>query len=94
MDSVGVTEAFCASAPPALAGIVARARRRCYWNVAHIGNANHDYRRAHRRAIRHLADSGLRALPRVTGMVALSLLGERGHQGLALWRRLRTALGF
>ena len=38
----------------------------------------------------HLRDDGVRALPRVTGMVALSLLGKRGHDLLALARRLRA----
>jgi glycosyltransferase involved in cell wall biosynthesis len=82
-----VTRRFVESAPPNLRGLAEEARRRQHWNAAHINYDNGDHGGARRSALRHLADEGWRALPRVAGMVTLSLLGAQGHELLALWRR-------
>jgi glycosyltransferase involved in cell wall biosynthesis len=86
-----VTRRFIETAPPALQGVAERARRRRHWNAAHINYDNRDHAEARRSAWRHLGDDGWRALPRVSGLTALSLLGDRGHKVLALWRRFRAA---
>jgi hypothetical protein len=86
-----VTRRFVETAPPELRPVAEQARRRRHWNAAHINYDNRDHAAARRSALHHLADDGWRAVPRVGGMVALSLLGDRGHDILALWRRLRAA---
>ncbi|HVU52752.1 MAG TPA: glycosyltransferase family 2 protein [Polyangia bacterium] len=86
-----VTRRFGETAPPDLRELAERARRRQHWNAAHINYDNRDHVAARRSALRHLSDDGWRALPRVAGMVTLSLLGDRGHDLLALWRRARSA---
>jgi hypothetical protein len=86
-----VTRRFAETAPAALRGLADQARRRQHWNAAHINYDNGDHVEARRSALRHLADEGPRALPRVAGMVTLSLLGAPGHKLLALWRGARSA---
>jgi glycosyltransferase involved in cell wall biosynthesis len=88
-DMIKITNDFCASAPPEMSDIVQRARQRMYWNAAHSSYYNRDHVEARRSAARHLRDAGWRAAPRVAGMVALSLLGERGHDVLDAWRKLK-----
>jgi GT2 family glycosyltransferase len=88
-NMVEVTTRFAATAPAELQPVAERARRRRHWNAAHINYDNRDYLAARQSALQHLADGGWRALPRVAGMVSLSLLGERGRDVLALWRKLR-----
>ena len=87
-----MTKRFIDSAPPELREVAERARRRQHWNAAHINYDNRDHVEARRSALRHLVDDGWRALPRVAGMVTLSLLGDPGHELLALWRRGKTAV--
>jgi glycosyltransferase involved in cell wall biosynthesis len=87
-----MTKRFMDTAPPELRDVAERARRRQHWNAAHINYDNRDHAEARRSALRHLADDGPRALPRVAGMVTLSLLGESGHKLLALWRSRRPAV--
>jgi hypothetical protein len=41
-------------------------------------------------AVRHLLDDGWNAVPRVAGMIGLSLLGEPGHRILAGWRKMKA----
>jgi hypothetical protein len=82
-----VTKRFVENVPPSLQGLAEQARRRRHWNAAHINYDNRDHVEARRSALRHLGDDGWRALPRVAGMVTLSLLGDPGHELLALWRR-------
>lgn len=90
-DMLLVTQEFLDSASADQQSLAERARRRRYWNAAHISYDNRDHDESRRNAIRHLADDGWRALPRVTGMVALSLLGDHGHKLLALSRRMRAS---
>jgi glycosyltransferase involved in cell wall biosynthesis len=92
-DMLEVTRRFIETAPPELRPVAERARRRRHWNAAHLNYDNRAHADARRSALRHLADDGWRALPRVTGMVALSFLGGPGHRLLALTRRLRAARG-
>jgi hypothetical protein len=86
-----VTNRFVETAPPDLRPLAERARRRRYWNAAHISYDNRSHAAARQSALRHLVDDGWRALPRVSGMVALSFLGDAGHRILGLTRRLRAA---
>jgi hypothetical protein len=89
-NMMDVTERFIATAPPELQPVAERARRRRHWNAAHVNYDNRDHSAALRSALRHLVDDGWRAVPRVTGMVGLSLLGDPGHRVLNMWRRLRA----
>jgi glycosyltransferase involved in cell wall biosynthesis len=89
-NMIDVTERFIEGATDEQRAVAERARRRRYWNAAHVNYDNRDHLEARRSALRHLADDGWRAAPRVAGMVALSYLGDRGHDVLAFWRRLRT----
>jgi glycosyltransferase involved in cell wall biosynthesis len=84
-----ITERFCRSAPAEYAHLVGPVRRRMHWNAAHGAYEAHNHQAARRFALRHLRDAGLEALPRVCGMVGLSLMGAAGHQLLALARRAR-----
>lgn len=88
-DLLRVVTRFCETAPPELAGVAERARRRMRWNAAHTSYAAGRHAQARGHALAHLRDDGVRALPRVAGMTALSLLGKPGHDLLALARRLR-----
>ena len=88
-DLTRIDTDFCNTASPELAGVAERARRRMHWNAAHTSYAAGHHAEARGHAIAHLRDEGVRALPRVAGMVALSLLGRRGHDLLALARRMR-----
>jgi glycosyl transferase family 2 len=88
-DLTKVIRRFCDTAPPGLAGVAERARRRMRWNAAHTCYAAGRNAEARGHAIAHLRDDGARALPRVAGMMALSLLGKPGHDLLSLARRLR-----
>jgi GT2 family glycosyltransferase len=90
-NMIQVANQFCDTAPPALTPLAARARRRLYWNVAHAQYDGRKHPEARRAALRHLREDGWKALPRVGAMVALSLLGDRGHDLLVLSRRLRGA---
>jgi glycosyltransferase involved in cell wall biosynthesis len=87
-----MTKRFIDTAPPELREVAERARRRQHWNAAHINYDNRDHVEARRSAMRHFVDEGWRALPRVSGMVALSYLGDTGHRLLALARRAKSAL--
>jgi glycosyltransferase involved in cell wall biosynthesis len=89
-DMLDVTNRFMETAPADMKPLAERVRRRRYWTAAHICYDNRDHADARKNALRHLADDGWRALPRVTGMVALSMLGDPGHRLLALSRRLRA----
>jgi GT2 family glycosyltransferase len=89
-NMIAVTEGFYRRASPELAALAERARRRVNWNAAHVKYDNRKHADARRFALRHLRDGGVKALPRVSGMVALSVLGEPGHRVLALSRALRT----
>jgi hypothetical protein len=84
-----ITQRFLRAAPAQYADIVEPVRRRMYWNAAHGAYEGRDHAGARRFALRHLRDEGAKALPRVAGMVGLSLLGEPGHQLLNLARRAR-----
>jgi GT2 family glycosyltransferase len=84
-----ITQRFLRAAPPEYADLVAPVRERMYWNAAHGAYEGRDHGAARRFALRHLRDGGLHALPRVAGMVGLSLLGETGHKLLSLARRAR-----
>jgi GT2 family glycosyltransferase len=92
-DLTRIVTHFCDTAAPELAPLAERARRRMRWNAAHTSYAAGRHAEARGHALAHLRDDGPRALPRVAGMVALSLLGARGHDLLALARRLRHARG-
>jgi glycosyltransferase involved in cell wall biosynthesis len=89
-DFLRVTETFCRTATPDLKLLAERVRRRRYWSAAHVAYDNSDTATARRYALRHLRDDGFRAVPRVAGMVGLSLLGKPGRRVLGLWRRLRA----
>jgi hypothetical protein len=89
-DLTRVITRFCDTAPADLAAVADRARRRMRWNAAHTSYAAGRHAEARRHALAHLRDDGATALPRVAGMVALSLLGKRGHELLTLARRLRA----
>jgi glycosyltransferase involved in cell wall biosynthesis len=89
-NMIDVTTHFCETAPPALSGVAAQARRRLYWNAAHVKYDGRSHADARNYALRHLQDGGWKVLPRVGAMVALSLLGGPGHRLLELSRRLRV----
>jgi hypothetical protein len=89
-DLLNLTDRFCRTAPPEMAPLVERVRRRKYWNAAHVAYDGDDRKAARGFALRHLRDDGPRAAPRVGGMVALSLLGSWGHRALRLWRGIRN----
>jgi GT2 family glycosyltransferase len=90
-DMLEVTTHFCEHAPPEMAAVATQARKRLYWNAAHVEYDGRSHAKARRYAVRHLVDGGgWRAFPRVSAMVALSLLGDPGHRILALSRRLRA----
>jgi len=86
-----VTTAFIERAPPEMADLAQRARQRQHWNAAHAKYDGRRHAEARAFALRHLADNGWRALPRVSAMVGLSLLGGPGHRLLGLVRRIRAA---
>lgn len=89
-DLIGIITKFRETAPPEMALLAERARKRLHWNAAHTAYAAGAYADARRHALKHLADEKWQeALPRVTGMVGLSLLGDPGRKLLALHRRLR-----
>jgi glycosyltransferase involved in cell wall biosynthesis len=89
-DLIGIITKFRETAPPEMAIVAERARKRLHWNAAHTAYAAGAYPEARRHALRHLADEEWKkALARVTGMVGLSLLGDPGRKLLQLYRRLR-----
>jgi len=89
-DLIGIITRFCETAPPEMAAIAERARKRLHWNAAHTAYAAGVYKEARQHALRHLADEDWKeALPRVTAMVGLSLLGDPGRKLLQLYRQLR-----
>jgi glycosyltransferase involved in cell wall biosynthesis len=89
-DMIGIITKFRETAPPEMANLAERARKRLHWNAAHTAYNAGVYPDARRHALQHLADEEWReALPRVTGMVGLSLLGDRGRKLLQLYRRFR-----
>jgi hypothetical protein len=81
-----VSDTFCRTAAPDMMALAQKVRRRMFWNAAHVSYDGEDHVAARRYALRHLRDDGLRALPRVTAMVGLSLLGSTGHKVLRSWR--------
>ena len=85
-----VSDAFLRTAPPQMAALAERVRRRRYWNAAQVSYDGDDRPAARRYALRHFSDDGLKAAPRVGAMIALSLLGAPGHRALGLWRRVRA----
>jgi glycosyltransferase involved in cell wall biosynthesis len=87
---ISVVTAFFENAPPEMADLARRARQRLYWNAAHAKYDGRQHAEARAFALRHLADGGWRVLPRVSGMVGLSLLGAPGHRLLGLVRRIRA----
>jgi hypothetical protein len=88
-NMLDVSDRFCRAAPPELAPLAARVRRRVHWNAAQARYEGRAHGEARSYALRHLEDDGWRALPRVGAMVALTLLGEPGHRLLTLTRKLR-----
>jgi glycosyltransferase involved in cell wall biosynthesis len=91
-DLLKLTDDFCRDAPPEMAPLVDKVRRRKYWNAAHVAYDGDERRSAMRFALRHLRDDGINAAPRVGGMIALSLSGAWGHRALRAWRRRHTRL--
>jgi glycosyltransferase involved in cell wall biosynthesis len=89
-DMLDVSTRFCRTAPPELSGLAARAQTRLYWNAAHSEYGGRRHAGARRYALRYLREGGWKALPRVGGMFALSMLGQPGHRFLDLTRRLRA----
>jgi len=89
-DLLKLTDDFCQTATGDMAPLVEKVRRRKYWNAAHVAYDGDERREAIRYALRHLRDDGVRAAPRVGGMIALSLLGPWGHRALGAWRGYRN----
>lgn len=89
-DLLEVSAQFCRTAPPEMQDLVRRARERVHWNEAHAKYDGRVHAEARRSALKYLRDGGPRVLPQVCAMVALSCLGEPGHQILGLFRRLRS----
>jgi glycosyltransferase involved in cell wall biosynthesis len=90
-DMIDLATKFCQTTRPDLAGLVGRARERLYWSAAHAKYDGRHYAEARVFALRHLREAGWRVLPRVSGMVALSFLGDPGRQILSIFRRIRNA---
>jgi Glycosyl transferase family 2 len=92
-NMVDMLTKFCRTAPPELAGVAEAARLRLYWSAAHAKYDSSRHAEARTFALRHLRDAGWRALPRVSAMVALSLMGGPGHRLLRLARESRSHVG-
>lgn len=91
-ELVDLSVSFADSCPPELRALGAEGRRLVHWNAAHMLLEGGFNREARRFALRHLRDCGWRAAPRVGGMVALSLLGRRGHDTLQALRQMRARI--
>lgn len=88
---IDITKEFCDRAPPEMAALTARVRRRLNWNIAHAKYDSRYHTEARQYALRYLADGGWRALPQAAAMVGLSFLGDPGHHLLSWFRRLRAS---